>query len=81
MFSPQDLNLANQSSSNFLFENVNKMLSTFVPAHHRRESNQVKKIKQNFNLTLSYFSVLLQLFSAMGVKSHGTITCKIKKLI
>jgi hypothetical protein len=50
MLGPPDL--TNQTS-NFLFENVNKMLSTFVPAHHRRQSNQVK-LNQIY-LTLYYY--------------------------
>ncbi|CAF3772040.1 unnamed protein product [Rotaria sordida] len=32
-----------QAPSNFLFSNVNKILSTFVPAHHRRQSNELYK--------------------------------------
>ncbi len=42
--------------STLLFDNVNKLLTTFIPAHSRRDSNQ--------------------LYTSIGVKSHGTITCK-----
>jgi hypothetical protein len=45
--------------STLLFDNVNKLLTTFIPAHSRRDSNQ--------------------LYTSIGVKSHGTITCMKKK--
>jgi hypothetical protein len=36
-----DSPVATGSGTGFIYENVNKILSTFVPAHYRRESNQV----------------------------------------
>ncbi len=52
--------MATVPHSSFLFDNVNKLLTTFIPAHSRRDSNQ--------------------LYTAIGVQSHGTITCMKEKL-
>jgi len=51
--------MATVPHSTLLFDNVNKLLTTFIPAHSRRDSNQ--------------------LYTSIGVKSHGTITCTKKK--
>ena len=42
MLGVSDPPATNQPTSNLLFENVNKILTTFVPANHHRDSNQVK---------------------------------------
>jgi hypothetical protein len=33
--------MANPANAGVLFDNVNKILSTFIPAHGRRDSNQL----------------------------------------
>lgn len=50
------LTMATGPGTNLFYDNVNKILSTFVPTHGRRASNQ--------------------LFTTIGVKSYGTITCR-----
>jgi hypothetical protein len=42
MANSQDTQSTSQKVPSLLFENVNKILSTFIPAHHRRGSSQVK---------------------------------------
>lgn len=56
IFDADPSSMAAPPSSSLLIDNVNKILSTFVPANHRRDSNQ--------------------LYASIGVKSHGTITCR-----
>ncbi|CAM4802278.1 unnamed protein product [Rotaria magnacalcarata] len=54
MFKVQDPNV--RASSNFLFENVNKILSTFVPANRRPEDFQLHEainVKSNGTITFS----------------------------
>ncbi len=41
MLNANDTTLVTQATSSFIFDNVNKILSTFIPAHNRRQSNQV----------------------------------------
>jgi hypothetical protein len=43
MFDSNDLSLTNQPASNFVFKNVDKILSTFIPADHGRQSHNVSK--------------------------------------
>ena len=51
--------MAATQTPNVLFDNVNKLLSTFVPAINHKESSHI--------------------FTSIGVKSRGTITCIINK--
>ncbi|CAF0789998.1 unnamed protein product [Adineta ricciae] len=43
MLDPSDSPATSQPTSNLLFENVNKILTTFVPANHHHDSNQIHK--------------------------------------
>lgn len=41
MFGSNDMSLTNQPASNFVFENVDKILTTFIPADHGRQRHNV----------------------------------------
>lgn len=45
MLERKDSIIQNSTKENILFENVNKILSTFVPTNHQREISKVKKNK------------------------------------
>jgi hypothetical protein len=61
MLNANDTNLVNQVTSSFIFDNVNKILSTFIPANNRRQSNQVtfKDYYLFFYVQCSYLCLLV----------------------
>ncbi len=66
MFNSQGSNLA--SAPNLVIDNVNKVLSTFIPANNRRESNEVgKQAKMFINL---YIFFVFYSYSYLSVLNH-----------
>ena len=64
------------ATSSVLARNVNNLLQTFVPAHGRKDSNQVN-YDVFFVYSYSYHNIFqLQIFTTIDAKSYGTITCK-----
>jgi hypothetical protein len=66
MFNSQDSNIT--SHPNLVIDNVNKVLSTFIPANNRRESNEVgKQTKMFINL---YIFFVFYSYSYLSVLNH-----------